>query len=101
MTKHKSMLDVIMMELMACTFASPSVMAIFWLFSLFAAHRSEADRRMVEVAREVAEERAKVVLSDVPQAPVASAPDVMEPDHSEEAVLEIEGHDMPAVRRDA
>jgi len=96
MTKHKSMLDVIMMELMACTFASPSIMAIFWLFSLFTSHQSEADRRMVEVAREVAEERAKVVLPAVPQSPIVAASETMQPDQSEEAVLGIEGRDMPA-----
>jgi len=94
MTKHKSMLDVIMMELLACTFASPSIMAVFWLFSLFTSHRSEADRRMVEIAKEVADERAKIVLSAVPQSPIASA--VMEPDQSEEAVLGIEGQELPA-----
>ena len=100
MTKHKSMLDVIMMELMACTFASPSIMAIFWLFSLFTSHRSEADRRMVEVAKEVAEGQAKIVLSAVPQAPVESAPsETMEPDQSEEAVLGIEGQEHARVRQ--
>jgi len=94
LSKHKSMLDVIMMELTACTFATPFVMAVFWLFSLFTSRRSEADRRMVEIAKEVADERAKIVLAAVPQSPIASA--VMEPDQSEEAVLEIEGQELPA-----
>jgi len=100
MTKHKSMLDVIMMELMACTFASPSIMAIFWLFSLFTSHRSEADRRMVEIAKKVADERAKVVLSAVPQSRIVAASETMQPDQSEEAVLGIEGEELPASAED-
>ncbi len=100
LTEFKPTTDAITMELTAWFAAPAAIIAIFKMFSFFTCHRGEADRRMIEVAKDVAEERAKVVLSAVPQVPnprpQLCGGEEMEPDHSEEAVLEIEGEEPPA-----
>jgi len=95
LTEFKPTTDAITMELTAWFAAPAAIIAIFKMFSFFTCHRGEADRRMIEVAKTVAKERAKVVLSAIPHSPVNSFPSVMEPDHSEEAVLGIEGEELP------
>jgi hypothetical protein len=97
-SKDQPTTDALTMEFQAWFGAPASVGFVFWLFGLFTSSKSEVERRLVEVAKEVAEERAKVVLSAVPHAPVERVTGVaqMEPDHSEEAVLGIEGEELPA-----
>ena len=96
LTEFKPTTDAVTMELTAWFAAPAAIIAIFKMFSFFTCHRGEAERRMVEIAKSAAEERAKVVLSSVPHSSVAVSPSTMEPDHSEEAVLGIEGEELPA-----
>ena len=118
LTKFKPVTDTIGAEAFASCMTVPCLIGWVCLFGLFTCHRGEAERRMVENSQAVAEElakataaaaqqvaavqteahEAKAVLSAVPQAPVVGHDNVMtmEPDHSEEAVLGIEGGELPA-----
>jgi len=102
LTEFKPTTDAVTMELTAWFAAPAAIIAIFKMFSFFTCHRGEADRRMVEMAKTVAEERAKVILAAVPQSAVEHIRidvEEMEADHSPESVLEIEGAEPPAFAR--
>ena len=123
LTEFKPVTDTIGAEAFASCMTVPCLIGWVWLFGLFTCHRGEAERRMVENSQAVAEElakataaavqqaavqpeahEAKVVLSAVPRAPVATscpAQQVIEPDHSEEAVLGIRGRRTPGLCRSA
>ena len=96
-SKDQPTTDALTMEFQAWFGAPASVGLVFWIFGLFTGARTEAERRLIEVTKTVAEDRAKVVLS---AAPLVERTDTgtteMEPDHSPEAVLEIEGEEPPA-----
>ena len=82
-------------------FGSPAAVAfVFWLFSLITCDKSETDKHLIEVLGGRTEEKARVVFSVVPPAPAQNcAREEMEPDDSPEAVLEIEGEELPAFAR--
>src|SRR5208337_3281687 len=98
-SENKPVIDAICMELMAW-FGTPCMsIGIFMLFGRMASSQREMDRRLIEVTQAVAEERAKNVVAAAEQGGIPKAPanDDAEMDpHSPEAVLEIEGEELPA-----
>jgi hypothetical protein len=107
LTEFKPTTDAITMELTAWFAAPAAIIAIFKMFSFFTCHRSEAETRMVAVAKTVAEEKAKViiaaaeshggiVLTGAPKTPANDDGAELKPDDSPEVVLEIEGSELPA-----
>jgi hypothetical protein len=101
LTDNRPITDSLTMEAQAWFGAPASVGFIFWLFSLLVCDKTEAERRMVEVVKAAAEERAESVLAAAGQegvTPTAPKPAAdPEPDHhSPEAVLGIEGEELPA-----
>lgn len=98
LTDFKPVTDTLAAELFGCAMTVPCILGWIWLFGLFTVHRSEAERIMVENSQAVAAELAKATAATVQQtaeAPAAPSRQA-ELDHSEEAVLGIEGEDLPA-----
>lgn len=91
--KHDAMIEALTMDVKVIAFLGPAFTAIFWFFGLISASRSVADRRANKLVQAAAGEDAKIVLSQSPSTPIER----MKPDStSPEAVLEIEGKDLPA-----
>jgi hypothetical protein len=101
LTEFKPVTDTIGAEAFASCMTIPSLIGWVWLWGLFTCHRGEAERRMIENSQAVAEELAKATAAVVQQAAIVqpetsrAAERVDEPDHSEAAVLGIDGDELP------
>jgi hypothetical protein len=70
LTDFKPVTDTIAAELFGCGMTVPCILGWIWLFGLFTCTRGEADRRMAELGKDIAGDRAKIVLSAMSQSAV-------------------------------
>lgn len=105
-SENKPVIDAICMELMAFIGPSSLIIGLFVLFGKIPTSQAEMHKRLLEVTQAVTERSAKgilaaesgggVVLTNVPNVEIDSARAIeMNPD-SPEAVLGIEGEELPA-----
>jgi RFX DNA-binding domain len=95
LSDHNPETESMGMELVAMFGAPASVLVIFRLFGLCVSTKTEARDRMLKHLEKMSEAEVKTALPPAPVERPEIRTEQMEPDHSEESVLKIEGKELP------